>query len=54
MNLRTLTLVFYIVSAAVLFFSFDQKFDLKASIARGKEVYTIAMYYLSSRTRRRH
>jgi nitrite reductase (NO-forming) len=23
-----------------MFFSFDQKFDLKASIARGKEIYT--------------
>ena len=40
MNFRTLTLVFCVLSAAVLFFSFDQKFDLKASITRGKEVYT--------------
>lgn len=40
MNFRTLTSLFCIASAAVLFLSFDQKFDLKASISRGKEVYT--------------
>lgn len=33
-------IVFALASVAVCFLSFKQKFDLKASIARGKEVYT--------------
>jgi mono/diheme cytochrome c family protein len=41
MNYKILTTTFWIVSSSVLFFSFHQKFDLKASIERGKEIYTV-------------
>lgn len=40
MNQRILSISFCAISTAVLFSSFVQKFDLKASIARGKEIYT--------------
>ena len=40
MNFRVLSSTFCIAITTILFFSFTQKFDLKASIVRGKEIYT--------------
>ena len=40
MNRKTILIAGIFTCVSVIFFSFDQKFDLKASVARGKEVYT--------------
>src|SRR5689334_22703164 len=37
--MKKIILAVALIGVAVTFFSFTQKFDLKASIARGKEVY---------------
>lgn len=39
MTQKVFASVFSIAFTAVIFFSFQQKFDLKASIVRGKEIY---------------
>ena len=40
MNRKSILIAGIFACVSVVFFSFDQKFDLKASVARGKEVYT--------------
>ena len=40
MNRKSILIAGIFACISVVFFSFDQKFDLKASVARGKEVYT--------------
>jgi mono/diheme cytochrome c family protein len=40
MNRSSTLIIGTLVALSTALFSFDQKFDLKASIARGKEVYT--------------
>ena len=40
MNLKTILFSFLLVSISTTFLAFQQKFDLKASIARGQVVYS--------------
>jgi mono/diheme cytochrome c family protein len=41
MNFKILSSTFCVAAVAVVCLSFTQKFDLKASMARGKEIYTV-------------
>ena len=41
MTFKIIIPTFCLIVTAITFFSFQQKFDLKASIERGKEIYTV-------------